>query len=87
MEQKMPDLSIKNVPVKELERIRTSAKRNRRSLQGELRVIISDAAARGTDAPARRRPTFGEVVAEIRRIGLKTPSESVRMIREDRDGR
>lgn len=83
----MPDLSIKDVPVKELERIRASARRNRRSLQGELRVIISEAAARGADASARRRPTFDEVVAEIRRIGLKTPSESVRMIREDRDGR
>jgi hypothetical protein len=84
MEQRMPDLSIKDVSVKELERIRASAKRNRRSLQGELRVIISEAAAKG---PARRRPTFDEIVAEIRRIALKTPSESVRMIREDRDGR
>jgi hypothetical protein len=68
MEQKMPDLSIKDVPVKELERIRASAKRNHRSLQGELRVIISEAAARAANGPAWRRPTFDEVVAEIRRI-------------------
>ena len=65
----MPDLSIKDVPVKELERIRASAKRNHRSLQGELRVIISEAAARAAEGPARRPPIFDEVLAEIRKIG------------------
>ena len=83
----MPNLSIKDVPVKELERIRASAKRNHRSLQGELRIIISEAAARAAELAARRRPTFDEIVAEIKKVGLRTPSESVRMIREDRDGR
>jgi hypothetical protein len=76
----MPDLSIKDVPVKELESIRAQAKRNHRSLQGELRAIISDAAQR-----ARPKMSLEEVLKEIKKIGLTTPSESVQMIREDRD--
>jgi hypothetical protein len=80
MEQRMPDLSIKDVPVKELESIRAQAKRNHRSLQGELRAIISDAARR-----ARPKMSLEDVIKEIKKIGLTTPSESVQMIREDRD--
>lgn len=81
----MPDLSVKNVPLEELKRLRARAKRNHRSLQGELRVIISEAAARA--AAERAETTFDEVVAKIKKIPLRTPSDSVRMIREDRDGR
>lgn len=83
----MPDISIKNVPKQELESIRTQAKRNHRSLQGQLRVIISEAAARSAGRGAEVRSGFDKAVAALKRITLKTPSESVRMIREDRDGR
>jgi hypothetical protein len=50
-------------------------------LQGEALAIL-EAAVRD-DAPL----TVDEALAEIERIGLRTPSESVAMIREDRDGR
>lgn len=83
----MPDLSIKNVPKHELESIRAEARRNHRSLQGQLRVIIAEAAARHAGRPLQRKRTAAEVITQLRHIALKTPSESVRMIREDRDGR
>lgn len=78
----MPDLSIKDVPVKELEIIRSQAKRNHRSLQGELRAIISDAARR-----TRQPMSLEDALEKIKKISLKTSSEAVRMVREDRDGR
>jgi plasmid stability protein len=78
----MPDLSIKDVPVKELEIIRSQAKRNHRSLQGELRAIISDAARR-----TRQPLSLEDALEKIKKIPLKTSSEAVRMVREDRDGR
>jgi len=78
----MPDLSIKDVPVKELESIRSQAKRNHRSLQGELRAIISDAARR-----TRQPMSLEDALEKIKKIPLKTSSEAVRMVREDRDGR
>jgi len=73
------NISIKNVPEEELEKLRQRARNNHRSLQGELRVILSEAASR------QRKLTFDEAVSEIKKIGLKTPDESVQMIREDRD--
>ena len=77
------DLSIgeiKDVPEEQVEILRQRAKRNHRSLQGELRAIIDQAA----NTP-RRSMTIEELAENGRRLGLKTPSESVRMIREDRD--
>jgi plasmid stability protein len=82
----MPNLSIKAVPLDELNRLRDRAKRNHRSVQGELRTILSEAL--GTrEAAAAAKPSLEEVVAEIRRTALRTPPESVQMIREDRNGR
>lgn len=83
----MPDISVKNVPKHELESIRARAKRNHRSLQGELRAIISEAAARRAGRRAQGEPTFDKTLAALKRIALRTPRESARMIREDRDGR
>jgi plasmid stability protein len=76
------NISIKNVPEEELEKLRQRARSNHRSLQGELRTILSEAA---TQASRQRKLTLDEFVSEIEKIGLKTPSESVQMIREDRD--
>ncbi len=75
------NLSIKNVPDNVVERIREQAARNRRSLQGELLTIVEKAAAE----PQVLSPK--EVLAEARRRGVRTPSESAAMIRADRDGR
>ncbi len=83
----MSDLSIKDVPAAEMEKLRARARRNHRSLQGELRTILSQALAPAGREQRSRKLSFEDALAEVRRIPLKTPAESVRMIREDRDGR
>ncbi|HXQ66672.1 MAG TPA: Arc family DNA-binding protein [Alphaproteobacteria bacterium] len=75
------NLSIKNAPDQVVERLRRRAKRHHRSLQGELMAII-EAAVR-EDQPT----TPADVLAEVRRLGLETPSEAAALIRADRDGR
>jgi len=75
------NLSIKNAPDQVVERLRRRAKRHHRSLQGELLAII-EAAVR-EDQPT----AVADVLAEVRRLGLQTPSEAAALIRADRDGR
>jgi plasmid stability protein len=76
----MPDLSIKNAPEDVVARLRDRARLNRRSLQGELLTIIEDA--------VRPREVMGPrwVLAEARRLGLRTADSAVDIIRADRDG-
>ncbi len=69
-------LSVKNVPTAVAKRLKERAARNHRSLQGELQAILEEAG---------RSTTIGELAAFVKQIGLSTPSESARMIREDRD--
>jgi plasmid stability protein len=71
-------LSVKNVPKDIASRLKARATRNHRSLQGELLLILSEAA---------QVTTIGELAALVKRLGLKTPGESAAMIREDRDAR
>lgn len=73
-------LSIKNVPDETVERLRKRAKRNHRSLQGELMTILEEAVGEG-------RVSFLEAYRGAREATFRTPSESVAMIREDRDAR
>jgi len=75
------NLSIKNAPEDLIERVRERAKRNHRSLQGELLAIIEQA------VPERRTLTVLELHEKVKKLGVSTPSESVQMTREDRDGR
>ena len=75
------NLSIKNAPEDVVERLRRRAERHRRSLQGELLAIIEAAAQE--EQPA----TPADVLAEVRRLGLRTPSEAAALIRAGRDGR
>jgi antitoxin FitA len=75
------NLSIKNAPDDVVERLRQRAQRHHRSLQGELLAII-EAAAR-EDQPA----TAADILAEVRRLGLQTPSEAAALLRSDRDRR
>jgi len=79
------NISIKNVPVKKLDRLKQRAKRNHRSLQGELLALI-DAAIEPTP-PTERTITIDELVENARKIGLQTPDESTKWIRELRDSR
>jgi plasmid stability protein len=71
-------LSIKNVPADVARRLRARAKRNHRSLQGELMSIVMMAAESGS---------VEDLAAMARRLGLSAPSESASIVREDRDGR
>lgn len=69
-------VSVKNVPIDVAKRLKARAARNHRSLQGELQSILEEAG---------RTMTITDIAAFVKRIGLKTPSESAQMIREDRD--
>jgi len=75
------NLSIKNAPDDIVQRLRERAERHHRSLQGELMAII-EAAVR-EDRPA----SPAEILAEVRRLGLRTPGEAAEMVRADRDAR
>jgi len=74
------NLSIKDVPEEQVEILRQRAKRNHRSLQGELRAII-EAVARSY----KREITIDELAERGKRLGITSASESTQWIREDRD--
>ena len=75
------DLSIKKVPDDVAGRLRVRAKRNHRSLQGELLAILEEA------AEVRHTLTFEELLERGRERGLSTPDESTAWIRKWRDER
>jgi len=74
------NLSIKNVPEHIVRQLRGRAERAHRSLQGELLHIVSSAAVEVEIAPPAR------ILADIRALGLATPTEAADIIRADRDG-
>jgi antitoxin FitA len=79
---RMPfNLSIKNAPDELVALLKLKAQRNHRSLQGELLAIIEEAVR--TPKPL----TVDGLLAKVRELGLKTPSESAQIIREMRDAR
>lgn len=73
------NLSIRNVPDEVVRRLRRRAKRNRRSLQGELLAIIDDAVR------IEERLSPVELLAEVRRLGLQTSADSAIILRATRD--
>ena len=73
------NLSIKNAPDDVVQRLRERAERHHRSLQGELMAIIEAAVREARPAGA------AEILAEVRRMGLHTPSEAAAIVRADRD--
>lgn len=75
------NLSIKNVPDKVLDRLRQRAARHHRSLQGELLATLEQSVL------SEEKLTVDEVMDEVRRLGIRTPSEAARMVRADRDAR
>ena len=74
-------LSIKNVPLSVVKRLRERAARNRRSLQGELLDLIERAADEVPTMSARL------VFDRIRSLNLPAGERSIDIIREMRDGR
>ncbi len=75
------NLSIKNVPERLAEQLRKRAARHHRSLQGELMAILEESLGNQQNLTPR------ELLSEIRGAGLKTPEESARWVRRERDER
>jgi len=75
-------LSVKNVPEALAERLRQRAKRNHRSLQGELLAILEEA---DTSKLERPQATVRELWEQARELGLADPSEAAALVRADRD--
>jgi antitoxin FitA len=75
------DLSIKRVPDELAERLRRRAASHHRSLQGELMAMLEEQVA--GDEPL----TLHQALDLARAAGLRTPAESVKMIRADREAR
>ena len=74
------NLSIKNVPEETVEQLRERAKRNHRSLQGEVMTILEAAVT-------TKGLTVEELVERVKRRGLSTGDDATRIVREDRDAR
>ena len=74
------NLSIKNVPEETVEQLRERAKRNHRSLQGEVMTILEAAVA-------PKGLTVDEVLARTQQRGLSTGDDATRIVRESRDAR
>lgn len=73
------NLTIKNVPDALMRKLRARAARHRRSLQGELMSILEESVVEAD------RLSVAEVVRLTRKLGVRTKSESVAMLRADRD--
>lgn len=73
------NLSIKNAPDDVVRRLMVRATRHHRSLQGELLAILEEA------VQPPRQVTVDDVLAEVRRLQVRTPAESAAMVRADRD--
>lgn len=74
------NLSIKKVPQELMARLKDRAKRNHRSLQGELLAILEEIVS-------PRRVSAQEVYLMVRELGLRTGPESTGLVRENRDAR
>ena len=77
------NLSIKNAPDDLVELVKQRAEKNHRSLRGELLAIIEEAVQR----PLPPRMTLHEIYEQGKRLGLKTASDSVEIVRKMRDER
>jgi plasmid stability protein len=75
------NLSIKNVSDDIAERLRARALRHHRSLQGELLAILEESVG----GPKRLSPA--DLLERVRDLGLRTPAESAKIIRRERDAR
>ena len=76
------NLSIKNAPDDVVELVKERAQKNHRSLRGELLAIIEEAVR---SQPVRLTPH--ELLERGRKLGLRTASDSVEIIRKMRDER
>ena len=75
------NLSIKNVPDRLAAEVRRRAAEHHRSLQGELISILEEITAQD------KTLTPDGFLKGLRALRLKTPSESLKIVRGDRDAR
>jgi plasmid stability protein len=80
-EPTLTDLSIKDVPEEQVAALRERAKRNHRSLQGELRAMIDEL----MPAVPKKKMTIEELSAYAKSLGLTSKDEATQWIREDGD--
>lgn len=95
----MPNLSIKNVPESVIEKLRARARRNHRSMQGELMALVSEAVEPSIEGGGPVPPAHGrergtrtaEEIWEALHARYPEPAtgapSAVEIIRADRDGR
>ena len=74
------NLSIKNAPDHVVAALRERARRNHRSLQGELMAIVEAAAN-------EQHVDWNAITAQIRAIGPSSETNSAEIVREMRDNR
>ena len=74
------NLSIKNVPERLADQLRIRAKRNHRSLQGELLDILEQTIE-------QQYLSVQEAGERLKSLGIRTLDDSSEMIRRDRDAR
>jgi plasmid stability protein len=90
------NLSIRNVPDEVAERLRLRAKRNHRSLQGELMAIFEDAALEPRHTLEENTPAFrhdasaqrislNEAHDYARSLNIRTRDEAAEIVRRDRE--
>lgn len=77
----MPDVLIRNIDNKTIEKLKSRAEKNNRSLQGELHEMLKDYI--NTDIEETRK-MVNEILEEYK-IKDRIFSDSVDDIREDRD--
>jgi plasmid stability protein len=80
-EFQMPNLSVKNAPPELLAALKERARRNHRSLQGEVLATLEEAVR----TPRRLTPL--ELLAEVQKLNLNMPSEAAEIVRKMRDER
>ncbi len=77
----MPDVLIRNIDEKTLNKLKKRAERNNRSLQAELKILLEEEASMNMDeAKNKVREIYEKYKVEGRVF-----SDSVKDIREDRD--
>ena len=76
----MAQLLVRDLDPAVVRRLKDKARQNRRSLQGEVKAILEEAAARATRAEA-----MAVIEKWQRRWGDRVFSDSAELIREDRE--
>lgn len=78
----MAQLLVRDLDPAVVARLKEKARQNQRSLQGEVKAILEEAAARAT-----RDEALAMIDEWQRKWGDRVFSDSTQMIREDRDQR